>query len=130
MVNDPIGDMLIQIKNAGAAGRLTVTLPASKVKLVLANLLVQEGYLASAREEGKAPKLSLKLDLKYKGKVSVITGLKRISKPGLRSYVGRKNIPKVVGGLGIAILSTPQGVMTGSVARAKGLGGELLCKVW
>lgn len=130
MVNDPIGDMLIQIKNAGSAGKRSVELPASRLKLALAQILVKENYIASAEVVGDKPKTLLRLGLKYSDKTPVISGVKRVSKPGLRFYVGSREIPAVVGGLGIAVLSTPQGLMTGTEAKKKRLGGELLCEIW
>lgn len=130
MVNDPIGDMLIQIKNAAAAGKRLVELPASRVKLALARILVKEGYLTSVAVAGDKPKTLLRIGLKYTDKTSAIAGVKRISKPGLRFYVGSREIPTVVGGLGIAVISTPQGLMTGTEAKKSRLGGELLCEIW
>lgn len=130
MVNDPIGDLLIQIKNAAAAGKRSLELPSAKIKLALAQILVKEGYIVLAEEVGMKPKAKLRIVLKYNDKMPAITGVKRMSKPGLRLYVGRQQIPSVVGGMGIAILSTSQGIMTGSEAKKKGLGGELLCEVW
>ena len=130
MVNDPIGDLLAQIKNAMLSGKKTVELPYSKMKIAIANILVSEGYLSSAKQKGTVPNASLSLELAYQGKTPVLTDLKRISKPGMRWYVRSNQIPLVVGGMGISILSTPSGVMTGSNAKQKGIGGELLCKVW
>lgn len=130
MVNDPIGDMLIQIKNAGLAGRSAVVLPYSKIIFALASILVKEKYIASVEKIGDAPKYQMKMVLKYEDSLPVITDVKRISKPGLRIYVHKNGIPKVVGGLGIAVLSTPQGMMTGGEARKAGVGGELLCEIW
>ncbi len=130
MVNDPIGDMLIQIKNAGLARKKTVTLPYSNIKMAVAHILSKEGYIASAEKLGAAPKYELKMVLKYDDDAPVITDVKRKSKPGLRVYVKSSAIPKVVGGLGIAILSTPKGIMTGAAARKAKLGGEFLCEIW
>lgn len=130
MVNDPIGDMLAQIKNAALARQKNIEVPYSRVKEAVAHTLIDEGYLKTAEKSGTAPKFMLKLKLAYDGENPVLTDLKRKSKPGLRVYVNRDHIPTVVGGLGIAILSTPQGVMTGRKARQKGVGGELLCEVW
>lgn len=130
MVNDPIGDMLAQIKNAGLARKKELEVPFSKVKLAVAKTLVAEGYLDSAEKTGKEPKQQLHLKLAYTGEVPAITDMKRKSKPGLRVYVNRETIPSVVGGLGIAILSTPKGIMTGRQAKKLGIGGELLCEVW
>lgn len=130
MVNDPIGDMLIQIKNATLAGRLKAELPYSRIKEAVAKILVEEGYLESIQTLGQEPKTRLQLVLKYNDSEPVITNVKRMSKPGLRRYVGKHEIPQVVGGMGIAIISTPQGMMTGKEAKKRGLGGELICTVW
>lgn len=130
MVNDPIGDMLIQIKNASLAKNSVIELPYSKLKMALGKILFDEGYIASVAKTGSDPKANLRVGIRYVNGTSVITGVKRVSKPGLRWYVNKSNIPTVVGGMGIAILSTPQGIMTGSVAKKKGIGGELLCKIW
>ncbi len=130
MVNDPVGDMLIQIKNAGLAKKASLELPYSKLKKALGEILVREGYITSVEKVGQDPKAMLKITMQYKDGVSVITDLKRVSKPGLRWYVNKSNIPTVVGGMGIAILSTPAGLMTGKEARKAGTGGELLCKIW
>lgn len=130
MVNDAIGDMLIQIKNALNAGKSEVILPASKLKLAVAKILVEEKYLSTVEVIGSGVHRDLKLTLKYDGKVPAIIDVKRKSKPGLRLYVGSKEIPKVIGGLGMTIISTPKGVMTGKQAYKMGIGGELLCEVW
>ncbi len=130
MVNDPIGDMLIQIKNASLARNAEIEFPYSKLKMALGKILVDEGYIASVAKTGTDPKANLHVRIKYVNGASVITGVKRISKPGLRWYVTKDKIPQVVGGMGIAILSTPQGIMTGMDAKKKGTGGELLCKIW
>jgi len=126
---DPIADMLTRIRNAGRALLPTVEIPHSRVKESLANILKKEGYVAEVAVDG-ATKKTLKLSLKYEGKRCVIEGLKRISKPGLRHYVGATEIPRVRGGLGVAVVSTSEGVMTGLDARKKNIGGELLCYVW
>ena len=130
MVNDPIGDMLIQIKNAAAAKNSVIELPYSKLKMALGKILVEEKYISSVEKVGADPKATLRIGIKYANGVSVITGVKRVSKPGLRWYVAKNKIPVVVGGMGVAILSTPQGIMTGNLAKQKGIGGELLCKIW
>lgn len=130
MVNDPIGDMLAQIKNAALIGKRKIVLPYSRVKQEVAQILVKEGYLASWEKDGEAPKFGLKLELKYEHKRSVITDIKRISKPGLRWYVNKQMIPKVLGGMGIAVLSTSSGIMTGREAHKKSIGGELLFEMW
>lgn len=130
MVNDPIGDMLIQIKNASLAKKDSLELPYSKLKKALGDILTREGYVTSVEKIGDDPKAMLKIRIQYRDGVSAITDVKRISKPGLRWYVNKSNIPTVVGGMGIAIISTPAGLMTGKEARTKGTGGELLCKIW
>lgn len=130
MVNDPIGDMLIQIKNASLAKNSVIELPYSKLKMALGKILFDEGYIASVAKTGSDPKANLRVGIRYVNGTSVITGVKRVSKPGLRWYVNKGTIPQVVGGMGIAILSTPQGIMTGKDAKKKGTGGELLCKIW
>lgn len=128
-MTDPISDMLTRIRNAQRALLPAVELPHSKIKESIAHILKKEGYVSEVAIEGKFPK-AIKLRLKYEGKKSVIEGLRRISKPGLRHYVGATEIPRVLGGLGISVVSTPEGVMTGTQAKKKNLGGELLCYVW
>ncbi|HLH57372.1 MAG TPA: 30S ribosomal protein S8 [Verrucomicrobiae bacterium] len=128
-MNDPISDMLTRIRNANSALLPQVNIPHSKLKESIAGILKREGYIQDFTVEGQLPK-SLKLKLKYQGKKSVIEGLRRISTPGLRRYVGSTDIPRVRGGLGVAVLSTSEGLMTGNQARKKNLGGELLCYVW
>ena len=128
-MTDPISDMLTRIRNAGRALLPTVEMPYSRIKENIANLLKKEGYIAEVAVEGKGIK-TIKLQLKYQGRKNVIEGLRRVSKPGLRHYVGATKIPRVRGGLGVAVLSTPEGVMTGNDARKKNLGGELLCYIW
>jgi len=130
-MTDPIADMLTRIRNAVAAKHDTVLVPASKMKISIAKVLKEEGFIRDYELVKEAPQRTLKLYLSYSGKKqSVLTGLKRVSKPGLRVYVQRTEIPRVYGGLGIAILSTPQGVMTGQQAWRHRVGGELLCYVW
>ena len=126
---DPISDMLTRIRNATLALQPATVIPHSKMKESIAAILKKEGYIAEFSVEGKIPK-TLKLKLKYNGKKGVIDGIKRISTPGLRRYVGATEIPRVRNGLGISIISTPEGVMSGQDARKKNLGGELLCFVW
>ena len=128
-MTDPISDMLARIRNASQALQPVVEIPHSRIKENLANILKQEGYVSEVAVEGKGIK-TIKIRLKYQGKKNVIEGLRRISKPGLRQYVGATKIPRVRGGLGVAVVSTPEGVMTGVQARKKNLGGELLCYVW
>jgi small subunit ribosomal protein S8 len=128
-MTDPISDMLTRIRNAHRALLPAVEMPHSKVKEGIAHILRKEGYIAEVAVEGK-PFKRIKLKLKYEGKKGVIDGLRRVSSPGLRRYVGATDIPRVLGGLGTAILSTSQGVMTGTQARKQNLGGELVCYVW
>ena len=128
-MTDPIADMLTRIRNASRALLPTVEMPHSRIKENLAQILKNEGYVAEVAVESK-PAKKIKIHLKYQGKKSVIEGLRRISKPGLRHYVGATEIPRVLGGLGVSVVSTPEGVMTGTQARKKNLGGELLCYVW
>ncbi len=128
-MTDPISDMLTRIRNAHRALLPALELPHSKLKESIAAILKKEGYLAEVSVEGK-PLKKLKLKLKYQGKKGVIEGLRRVSSPGLRRYVGATEIPHVRGGLGTAIVSTSQGVMSGTQARKNNLGGELLCYVW
>jgi small subunit ribosomal protein S8 len=127
---DPIADMLTRIRNAGRALLPTVQIPHSRMKESLATILKSEGYIAEVLVEGEKTKKTLKLRLKYEGKKCVIEGLKRISKSGLRHYVGATEIPRVRGGLGVTVVSTSEGVMTGAQARKKNIGGELLCYIW
>lgn len=131
VMTDPIADMLTRIRNANIVKHETVELPSSKMKKTLAELMVQEGYLSGIEEymDGSVP--MLKLGLKYgANKERVITGVKRISKPGLRVYAHKDNVPKVLGGLGVAVLSTSKGVMTDREARKEGIGGEVICYIW
>ncbi len=128
-MTDPISDLLTRIRNAQAALLKTVVVPHSRMKEAIARILKQEGYIADLAIES-APRKSLKLALKFSGKKGAIDGLRRISTPGLRRYVGAGDMPRVLGGMGIAIISTSQGLMTGADASKKNLGGELLCHVW
>ena len=128
-MTDPISDMLTRIRNASRALQPTVTVPHSRIKEDIANVFKKEGYVATVIVEKNAIK-TISIKLKYQGKKNVIEGLRRISKPGLRHYVGATEIPRVLGGLGVAVISTPEGVMTGVQARKKNLGGELLCYIW
>ena len=129
-MSDPISDMLTRIRNAGGALRPTIELPHSRIKESIAKILKTEGYVADVSVGGETAKKQIKIALKYNGKKSVIEGLKRVSKPGLRRYVGSTEIPRVRGGLGIAVVSTSEGLMTDVQARKKNLGGELLCYIW
>ena len=128
-MTDPIADLLTRIRNAQSASLPTVEIPHSKMKESIAHILKREGYVQEVSVEGK-PLKKLTVKLKYQGRRGVIEGLKRVSKPGLRNYVSATDVPRVRGGLGIAILSTPEGIMTGIQARKKNLGGELVCFVW
>jgi small subunit ribosomal protein S8 len=128
-MTDPIADMLTRLRNAGRALQPAVEVPHSRLKEGIARVLRQEGYIADFTVAG-SPVKTLKLRLKYAGKKPVIEGLRRVSKPGRRHYVGAREIPRVLGGMGIAVLSTSEGIMTGEQARRKNLGGELLCLVW
>lgn len=128
-MSDPISDMLTRIRNGGRALLPVVELPHSKIKESIAKILKSEGYVAEVAVEGDVKK-RIKIRLKYNGKKSVIEGLKRISSPGLRKYVGSTEIPRVRGGLGVAIVSTSEGLLTDQQARKKNLGGELLCYIW
>lgn len=130
MVTDPIGDLISQIKNAFMAGKGDVVLPHSRLKESVAKVLCDTGYLKFVETVGDNPKRELKLTLMYTNKIPALTDIKRKSKPGLRVYVGKNEIPSVISGLGVAILSTPQGVMTGTEAKKRNIGGELLCVVW
>ena len=130
-VTDPIADMLTRVRNASAARHREVTLPSRKVKRELARILVEEGFIDSFDTAADGVQEMLTMHLKYvEGKTPVVSGLKRISKPGLRVYARKTEIPRVLGGLGIAVLSTSRGIMTGSQARKLNLGGEVLCYVW
>jgi len=128
-MTDPISDMLTRLRNGGRALQPLIELPHSRLKENIAAILKNEGYVSDVAVEGKVVK-KIKIRLKYNGKKNVIEGMKRISKPGLRKYVGATEIPRVRGGLGVAVISTPEGVMTDVQARKKNLGGELLCYVW
>jgi small subunit ribosomal protein S8 len=132
VVNDTISDMLTRLRNANLAKHQVVEVPSTKMTRNIAGILLEEGFIQSFEEVGENFNAQLLLSLKYKGKnrQPVITALRRISKPGLRVYANRKELPRVLGGLGIAVMSTSQGVMTDSKARHQGLGGEVLCYVW
>lgn len=135
-VTDPIADMLTRIRNAIAVGHSAVTMPSSKMKVAIARILKEEGYIEDYRvvEYGEQPRHRLVIYLKYVGerreRRPVITGLKRVSRPGRRVYTRASDIPWVRSGMGIAILTTPKGVLTGQQARRLGVGGEVLCYVW
>lgn len=129
-VTDPIADMLTRIRNANMKKHVTVDIPASKIKKQIANILLEEGYIQEVQEIDNNKQGVIRITLKYVGKEKVISGIKRISKPGLRVYVGCDELPKVLDGLGIAIVSTPKGIVTDKTARQLGVGGEVLAFVW
>jgi len=130
-ISDPIADMLTRIRNASKARHTDVVVPASRTKREIARILLEEGFIAEVREERDGPRAILRVTLKYvDGKAPVVSGLKRISKPGLRVYARKTEIPRVLGGLGLVIVSTSQGIMTGSQAHKAQLGGEVLAYVW
>lgn len=131
MVTDPIADMLTRIRNAGQVQHSQVVMPSSKLKVGIARILADEGFIQSYSVTDEKPQANLVVKLKYTGKGDpVINGLERVSKPGRRVYAGYKEIPWVRSGLGISIVSTPQGLMTGRKARRAKTGGEILCNVW
>lgn len=131
VTTDPIADMLTRIRNANTVTRDVVEVPSSRVKRDIAKILKEEGYIRDYEVVADRKQGVLRLYLKYgPNKQKVITGLKRISKPGLRVYANKDNIPKVLGGLGIAVISTPKGIMADRTARREGVGGEVICYVW
>lgn len=130
---DPISDILTRIRNAQAVEHSTVDVPFSKIKFSLAEILAKQGFIKSVVKKGRGIKRKIEIELKYKDEkntISQISQLKRISKPGKREYTRTKGIRSVLGGRGISIISTSQGLMTGKEARKKGLGGEILCEIW
>ena len=130
-MSDPIADMLTRVRNASRARHTEVLVPSSRTKREIARILKEEGFIGDWTEERQGPATLLRLRLKYvDGKAPVVSGLKRISKPGLRVYARKTDIPRVLGGLGIVIVSTSQGIMTGAQARRAQLGGEVLAYVW
>ena len=131
MTTDPIADFLTRIRNGAKARHARVDMPSSKLKTEIARILKEEGYVANFKVVEEKGKKTLRVFLRYTpDRHSVITDLKRISRPGSRRYIGKTGIRPVVGGMGISILSTPRGLMTGQSARKEGVGGELLCEVW
>jgi small subunit ribosomal protein S8 len=131
MMTDPIADMLARIRNANVAFKDEVEIPASRVKEEMARLLAKEGYVAGFRVEGDAPKKRIVIEMKYgPDRERTISGLKRVSRPGRRIYADRAHLPRVMGGLGVAVLSTSQGLMTDRQAARRGIGGEVLFQVW
>ncbi|MDO4960248.1 MAG: 30S ribosomal protein S8 [Eubacteriales bacterium] len=131
-MSDPIADMLTRIRNANMRKHDTVEIPASKMKIAIADILVNEGYVEKYELTGEGVSKKIVITLKYTANKAerVISGLKRVSKPGLRIYAGKENMPKVLGGLGTAIVSTNVGVITDKEARKQGVGGEVLCYIW
>lgn len=131
MMTDPIADMLTRVRNANAAVHDKVLIPASKVKIEIAKVLRAEGYIKSFKVLEVENRRVLRIDLKYgAGDQRILSGVRRVSRPGLRTYATSRRLPRVLNGLGIAILSTSQGIMTERVARDRGVGGEVLCHVW
>ena len=128
-MTDPIADMLVRIRNAAAVGKPTVTMPSSKIKAAIAGVLKDEGYIADFRVTENGAKASLEIVLKYFEGKPVIERMQRVSRSGLRQYRGKDALPKVLGGLGVAIISTSKGIMTDAQARQQGVGGEVLCFV-
>ena len=130
-VSDPVADLLTRIRNANIAYKDDLVAPVSKLNGAVLRILQQEGFITSFESEGEGVQQAFRIRLKYgKGRQRTITGLKRVSKPGRRMYVGRDRLPRVLGGLGVAIVSTSQGVMTDKDASRKGIGGEVLAYVW
>lgn len=129
-MNDPIADMLTRLRNATAAGQSSLTLPYSKLKSDIAKILKKEGYINETELVTDDGHQAIKIQTKFVNKTSAISGLKRVSRPGLRRYVGAGEIPRVLGGMGIAVLSTSSGILTGHEARKQKVGGELLAYIW
>jgi len=129
MMTDPIADMLTRIRNAQMVEKVSVRIPASQLKLAIAKVLEQEGYVSGVTEVSDGSKALIEVGLKYHEGRPVIDHFERVSKPGLRQYVGKDDLPRVAGGLGVAIVSTSKGVMSDRAARSAGLGGEVLCVV-
>ena len=130
-MTDPVADMLTRIRNANTAGHAEVDVPASKIKKNIAEILLKEGYIKGYEVVETQPQDVIKIEMKYgAGKQRVISGIKRISKPGLKVYAKKDEVPKVLGGLGIAIISTSNGLLTDKQARELGVGGEVICYVW
>ena len=130
-MNDPIADMLTRVRNANSAGKLTVSMPSSKNLVEIARIMQEEGYITGYEVESANPRDILEITLKYgEKKARTIRGIKRISKPGLRIYAGKDELPRVLGGLGTAIISTSKGVMADRDARKNGIGGEVIAYIW
>ncbi len=133
MMTDPIADMLMRIRNAASAKHARVDVPASKLKVEIARILKEEGFISTYKlvDDEKKTRKSIRLFLKFTAnRRGLITGLKRVSRPGARVYIGKSDIRPVIGGLGLSILSTPKGVMSGRAAKKAGVGGEVLCEIW
>jgi small subunit ribosomal protein S8 len=130
-ITDPIADMLTRIRNANTANHKTVDVPASRAKQAIAQILQDEGFIESFERVAEGPQGKIRIQLRYgPEKEKIITGLRRISRPGLRVYTGKTEIPRVLGGLGLVIISTPQGIMSGKRAKKAGVGGEVMAYVW
>ena len=129
-MQDPIADMLTRIRNAGAAGLKKIAMPSSKEKAAIAAVLKEEGYIGDFAVSGEGTKCTLGIEIKYYGGKPVITGLERVSKPSCRVHCGCAEIPRVRNGLGIVVLSTPKGIISGRKAKAENVGGEIICYVW
>lgn len=131
MTSDPIADMLTRVRNALQARHAKVDVPASRLKMDIARILKEEGYVLNYKLVEDGARKSIRIYLKYTpGNLPVISHIERVSRPGCRVYVGGKEVPRVLGGMGVNILTTPRGVMTGSTARKEGVGGEVLCQIW
>jgi small subunit ribosomal protein S8 len=131
MTSDPIADMLTRVRNAMRARHPKVDVPSSKLKIEIARILKEEGFIANFKVAEEGPKKTIKVYLKYgTNNAPVISAIERVSRPGCRVYVGRQEIPRVLGGMGINIMTTPRGVMTGRDAHKERIGGEILCRVW
>jgi small subunit ribosomal protein S8 len=129
-LTDPIADLLTRLRNSGSAQKSNLLIPYSKMKMEIARILKEEGYISGVELDTTGPHPQIKVTTKLANRKSAITGLKRVSRPGLRRYVGSKEIPRVLGGMGIAILSTPRGILSGREAKQQNVGGELLAYVW
>ena len=130
-ITDPVADLLTRIRNANTANHKTVDVPASRSKQAIAKILMDEGFIENFERVSEGPQGTIRIALKYgPEKEKVITGLRRISRPGLRVYTGKSDIPRVLGGLGLVIISTPQGIMSGKSAKKAGVGGEVMAYVW
>ena len=129
-VTDPIADLLARVRNAAAAGKSEMFVPYSKIKSEIIRILKEEGYITDFALDNEAAHPRIKITNKIANRTSAITGLKRVSRPGLRRYVGAQEIPRVLGGMGVSILSTPKGILSGREAKKQNVGGELLAYIW